>query len=947
MFRRGLFSGLAAGFVLGIVWAQGGGVARADNASFTVTDRVIASPELPFTATIARIGNGYRSFFRNSGFEPVVFRTRMTARADAANEIILDSEDATAGEALAEGALDGADVRVYRVENGRFVLVRADRVAVGGHRATGWKPLLSTRRIAPSETSAEVVWPDQGRQGGTIHLSLRAIGAEGGLSAPSQPVTFQAANRDGSVRARNDYVRVRVREDAPTPAPPSGLRTVDVGGGKAILYWQAPRANLAGYRIDYSTEPPARHRGFGLDLAGSGPAILAGDLVIVSKRFLNGARAGLVSDRAWNSRDADWLTGRGLIDLYGDQDSSRSWHLEVHPLSPPWGGESYLSATLKEGASLRIDGASHAGTDQSFYEVLDPARTYVLEFWLRGTGGRVQVLGPAVVWAGGRAPVFEPGPDWQKVQAEFRMPSLARDGRIRQIGLRLDGPGQIDLDALQIRETSAPYLSATEKELERLRASRISALRTHAFIKTGTSTYDLAALTNPAGAIDGVRFGQTLPQTLDVMAVAGVDPWLQIEPHFAPEEWAGLVEFLAAPFDPDRDSAEDLPWAAKRVASGRARPWTDAFDRIYFELGNEMWNPLFAPWTTTAMTDASTGKRVSAGDTLGLWTEHALAAMRTSPHWPALEPKLVTVIGGRASRPEFGADAARSAPSSDLLAVAGYNGGWDEGEDVPRQNPRSYFNLLNQVTQVLPTIRSHAAIARDIGEARGRPLSVGTYEAGPGYVLNGLNRRRVSREQADEQEAVMKSVAAGTATLDSFLTRAAEGYAVQNFFTFEEGNLWKSHADWHEGGNALPSWAFLEVVNAFLPAQMLAVETEIVPRADLEEVRRRAAVKGAPLVAVHALRSGDRLALAVISRRVSAYPDPGDAVTSVRIALPFSRADTLTLHRYTDPFTMPADRNPIALSSEPVPVPATLPEFVIPDLPPGQARIYVFDGVSD
>ena len=60
--------------------------------------------------------------------------------------------------------------------------------------------------------------------------------------------------------------------------------------------------------------------------------------------------------------------------------------------------------------------------------------------------------------------------------------------------------------------------------------------------------------------------------------------------------------------------------------------------------------------------------------------------------------------------------------------------------------------------------------------------------------MNGLNNARVSEAEHRAQEQVMKSLAAGTATLDAFLARAYLGFELQNFFTFGRGELWTSHA---------------------------------------------------------------------------------------------------------------------------------------------------------
>ncbi len=264
----------------------------------------------------------------------------------------------------------------------------------------------------------------------------------------------------------------------------------------------------------------------------------------------------------------------------------------------------------------------------------------------------------------------------------------------------------------------------------------------------------------------------------------------------SPEEWLGLVEFMAAPFNPKTDTLGAKPWAYKRYRQGQTAPWTDAFDQIYFELGNETWNRLFYPWIFDGMTDAVTGAQYTGGQVYGLFQEYVISILRGSPYWQQsnLDKKVKFVVGGWAGLP-YGRDAASASPSSHQMTVAGYNGGWDEGEGPPALNAASMFNVLTQVSQsAIPNAEMHAKEVADLNRKRVIPLRMGTYEAGPGYALNGLNNVRVTPEQAREQEQVMKSLAAGTATLDSFLARAYLGFGVQNFFTFTEGEYWSSHA---------------------------------------------------------------------------------------------------------------------------------------------------------
>lgn len=518
---------------------------------------------------------------------------------------------------------------------------------------------------------------------------------------------------------------------------------------------------------------------------------------------------------------------------------------------------------------------------------------------------------------------------------------------VGQMLLRFTGPGQFDVDNFRIYRDDAPFLGLLPEDVARLETSGMGALRTHAFIKTKQSTYDLTQLTNPGG-VANISGGNTLPQTLSIMEQVHMDPWLQIEPHFSREEWLGLVEYLAAPFDPESQDASDLPWAAKRFVQGHEQPWTESFDRILFEIGNETWNRLFRPWTFPPMQDAATGEKYSRGTVYGLYQEYVLGILQESPYWPQLADKLVPVIGGWAIS-NYGVEAAAVSPNSRILTHAAYLGGWDSGEGPVRPTPQGFSSVLAFAVQSgIQNAERFTQAAAELSNDRVQPLQTGTYEGGPGYAMNGLNNEKVTPEQAALQEEVMKSAAAGTATLDTFLGRARAGEQIQNFFTYGCGSRWTSHACWQDGGQTYPSWDLLALINREGLGEMLDVETLAVPTADLPELRRRKAVEDAPMIAVYATRKAQRLTLVVLSRRVPGYPGDGDGHTQVTVDLPFSTADSLTWHHLSGTY---ASNNltskEAALVTTSLPVPDSLPQLEIPDLPPGAAYVYVFDGIGE
>jgi hypothetical protein len=502
------------------------------------------------------------------------------------------------------------------------------------------------------------------------------------------------------------------------------------------------------------------------------------------------------------------------------------------------------------------------------------------------------------------------------------------------------------------------------------RNAKIGALRTHNFIKTERNTYSMEQLTNPAGAISG-KVGNTLGQTLAIIEKIGTRPWLQIEYHMTPEEWKGFVEYFAAPYDPAKgDTPETKPWAAKRFAQGHPKPWSEVFDKIYFELSNETWNPLFAPWIFQNMPDNATGEKLDSGTVYGLFQEWVIDQLKSSPYWAeaGLDDKVEFVIGGWGRQQDargYGQRAIAASPRSKHLTIAAYNGGWDEGEGPMSDTDASIQRVLLHAPQV-GILRSRAFAQFLENEKRaGRGNFVnGVYEAGPGYALSGLNNQaRMSPEEVENQARTMKSLASGTATLDSFLEKAAHGFVLNNFFTLSRGRThWVSHTDLKNGGHPHLPFATIQLFNHEGTGDMLKTEFLSGPSINSPAYQRRPAGTKLPLVATYATRKGDRLNVFVLSRRMDKFPDPAsDGFTPVTVELPITSAQKVTLHRLTgDPRAHNLDSEavkiekidlsgPIAASAGSETLAFQVNETTGADkrgLPPGSTFFYVFEGVK-
>ncbi|MEO0963744.1 MAG: hypothetical protein AAFY08_01375 [Planctomycetota bacterium] len=798
-----------------------------------------------------------------------------------------------------------------------------------------------------------------------------AVDRAGRTSEPSNAVRTERPNvMTGKATTNEKPFRRQGGGDSAPPPAPTNFRAEVNADGIIEMSWDAVSSDdLAGYRVIRSDTDPAAHRGVYLDLEGdSGPPIRRGDMVILSKPMVDFSRDWLSHRMAGLNRTVVKHTPYGVPNGFDPHaEPGKTWRLVPHadgtPVSEP--GDYYFEMTLRDGDTElvgRTGTPDLSNTKQDFYAVPKDGAEYVMNVWMKAD--RADAPPVAFTWNGdpniggfvGRHE-FQLGTEWKQYEVRFTGESSEQGGHAYLV-LEASGPATYSFDNFRAYRADAPYMDYLPHEYEQLAATGTSLYRCHAAIKTQQQTYSMRQYLSSVGLSEAGGQGNTMPQLLSMLDRADIDPWLQIEYHMTPDEWLGFVEYMAAPYDPAVDTPEDKPWAYMRHTQGRTEPWVDAFDEIWFELSNETWNRLFYPWTFEGMSDVQARRDYKPGEVYGLFHDYVVDIMRQSPYWTdAVDEKFVQVLGGWITR-GYTRDATMASETADYITMAAYNGGWDEGEGPPQETPSSYFNVLSQVNQT--AIPRAVQLSEIVLEARqaGRDIDYGVYEAGPGYALNGLNNARVSKEQARQQENVMKSKLAGTATIDTFLARGSFGFGVDNFFTFDAGDLWKSHAKHHRGGQPHASFLPLELFNNEATGQMLAVETLSVPTIDTVAARRRQAVTEAPLAAVYATRDGDRVAVYCISRRFAGFPDPADdGFTEFEVQLPFSEAASVTLYRLTGE---PTETNIFEenVTVEQISIdPSTLGtdgRFRVDDstgadprgLPASETYLYVFEGVD-
>jgi len=942
-------------------------------AEFRVTDHVVAENPGAYTATF---GNGPINSWMGAGaFEPIFIRRKFHATGDSPDELLLHRADIEGYNTWKNGLYDGARVRVYRIRNGKLVKAREDTVKA--HYASGWRyagqPGLNGKIVTPDATTAEFRFDSWERRGVPYYLCVRAVDKEGNESADSNVLKLEPPpHPEGEQREPESSLLDPAFPEKPAkrtqPSSPKNLTAdVDSAAGIVTLKWDGvDEGGLAGYRVMISDYPPEEHKGFHI-LLSTNPTekskhIRAGDMVFVEKEFRTWSRADRYSNRIYGSYE-----GRNPLLIPFDSDDTKSWALADHPRPIPDdftdGGQTCLKLDIRSEERIVLDEYNHSGTSQDYYKTLDPKKRYVVDLWARqekmASGELTFFLSPP--YGEKVKPIhFAVGEEWTHCVGTFTVPEMLETSQVGKMCLGFDGPGTLWLDSFRVYEEGTPFLDFPERDYRALADSGLGALRTHAHIKSPWG-YSMEMMTNPMGVTGYSGVQELSPHTLQsffrIFRKAGVDPWLQIEMCMSEEEWQGFVEYMAAPFDPTVDSRKTKPWAWKRYRQGRRAPWIGEFERVLFEISNETWNPMFRPWffNWLEMSDEATGRVYNGGEIYGLFQEYVIAQMKTAPCWnEEMEKKFEFVLGGWGISTDengYGQRAAACSSSSRHMTLAAYNGGWDESEAPPEANDLGFFKALAQVNQVaIPRALLFEETRRKQKATSSADYVLGTYEAGPGYALPNT----ISAQQVENESRTMKSLAAGTATLDTFLYRGYLGFKLQNFFTFNRGrNYWTSHARYQNGGQAYPSWKALSLYNTQGVGDFLLTHAYTVPTLDLPKTGERIAVTNAPMVAVYATRRNNRYNLFVVSRKLNDYPTRGDdGYSPVTVHLPFKKPAKITLYKMTgDPRANNLDSENVVIDALDVPPKRFKPTFVLDSstgadergLPPAATFLYVFE----
>ncbi len=970
-------------------------------AKFTITDTIQQKNPGAFTATIGAVPN---RALTAGGFEPMIFRTKVEPNWDSLDEVAISFSPWDFYGVYKDGFWNGAEVRVYRPRNGKLIKIRHDEVS--DYTSSGWHPYYVGGR---GDKDKNIVNPQANRSelrvtlptDRTYWFCLKSVDSENRESAPSNAAALRLEKHADKKAERNsntikfkkypDIVHNQATGVSSEIPAPTNLKASMREDGVLVLSWTPVKhADLAGYRLYWSEYDPAQHKGFHFRLKkGSTDPALAlkkNDLVFINlKKYTDSRKAMIFATRqgikGLSARQNASPLGFPTIRDYPDEEEGMSWKFVKHPEPLPDAfknpGETCMQIDLAAGKAASVYCFGYGGMDSTWWRPLQPGLEYTIEVWLKGKGqgsATFEIGGFYGDPKNGIQPIrFDISPEWKKHSATFK-PTAAYNGRgIRFANLKIEGEGNFYIDNLFIYPTKDGLLLPSEMMIERVKESGLEALRYHNHIKSGKS-YDMAMVTNANGVV-GTRGNSqpnnrnTIAALLDFTKAAGSNPWFQIEMCMSEAEWLGFMEYIAAPYNPAKDTPETKPWAYKRYRQGQERPWVDEFNKIYFEISNETWNWMFKPWIFyDGAKDEVTGQSYLRGATYGMFHEYVVSILKSSPYWtPELARKFKTVLGGwKSMSNSYTNEAAKHAPSADYITCAGYNGGWDAGVEVGKPTPEGLYRVMmywviNQKGDSADVTLLNSMKAEDLVD---RAMKFGSYEAGPGYALPGT----LKGNQYELQDQVQKSLAAGMATTDVFLGRAYAGWKTQNFFTlsFNRRN-WTSHAPEIKGAHPYPSWMGLSLFNNHGTGDFLLTKAESVPTNDFtfksKKKKQEKEYKDRPQVGIYATAKGKRVNVFLLSRKLPGFMDDNgdgkvgsgdDGYTDVTVQLPFSKADSVTLYKMTgNPFNHNLDEQKIKIvKQDGIPfnrkfalTPATTGDKRN-GLPPASVYLYVFEGAN-
>jgi hypothetical protein len=637
-------------------------------------------------------------------------------------------------------------------------------------------------------------------------------------------------------------------------------------------------------------------------LSEAGPEIRKGDLYVMTR---TGMDARLARDK--HSRNGMFQPWNGAV-----------WTTDPDTHCPEDGSTASMKVTTS--------GKERSGMSQWYltdkkdhpeWLKFAPGKSYRCQIWLRQEGldsGKITVqIGSHVT------KVFDVTGEWQEYV--FDVPNTFPKSGPPRLAVTAEEEGTFWIDNFLVWQTDVDPFGVLPQYVDALREFRpgtirswggLSRLTLDAWIQEGFQQQRPYHKSNgPVG-----KAALSLNQVLNLCREVGAEPWLILYPMYTREENERLMEYLGAP--------ADVGYGKLRAAHGQVQPWTEVFETIHLECGNETWNKMFAPmaWPNKPELYAAIADR-------------QFGQLADSPYFQ--ESRFHFIANGFTHWLGWPKGVGTHSQQAETLSYTVYFGGWD-GEAIMGENDSDFLqNQLLYLPLILqPKLEKAVAMHRN---DLPRDIDMAIYEGGPGYPMP-----RPGKPSVEQAEKVGKSMVMGVLSADAYLWAESQGIAPQGYYEFKTGVNWSSHSD-PVHMRPHPSWLTLQMRNLYCQGDRLAVradrETRDIPDKQAAKLtwdgkKKTITIPGrkdVPMTLCHAYRDGDRYAVYLLNRRL-------DKPARVKLDLPY--APSPAAKRYTlahdDPRATNRHEQCIAIRE------ASIRDFAdgyVVDLPPASAVVIV------
>lgn len=840
---------------------------------------------------------------------------------------------------------------------------------------------------------------------GTLPAGLSLDAAKGALTGTvtalpaNAKFTVEVKDAAGKIDTRafviNPTVPAKDANDKTAPAAPTGLTAV-AQGGMVNLSWQASSSTeTVGYKIYRSDVPGSQQQERVYFTSTGAPITLAkwdyAYITLKTNYFPRETRPATV-DKFYGGtgglRADDKFVDQRRVPhpgtLPADFKEPGEACLYVNAHTAPWAGN--WNVTLGGNATWHKYGFMGEGY---WYNQLKPGAKYRAEVWARqeglGNGGKVRYTmnGEYNVASQPEDQAWTVTGEWKKYTYDFTGPAYPNNDGHMFPELKFTAPGKLWIDNWTVyrndekhefkpftpHEVSLDEMMDSSPGKGRKGVARLYGLTfNHAdlmsqFGNWPSSDYEISWTTHFSTP------SATLHQGMEWVYKTGDSPYTRMVPmltqpnDYTEKEWMALVEWLGSPYDPAKDSPTLKPYAHKRwQMRGHGRPWTDDFREILIEFGNESWhNGAMAAWDGFGRPNWVW----AGGKEYGIFGKYFINEnIAKMPEWNALGlgKKIKFMFNGSYDadpNSSIGELAIRQGSMASFVTHANYTGPkWETGDgavsktfnDVGLQEyiMGSYTgganrNLADWIFRTRDSLRIKENVLYDVM----------AYEGGPGgYWMNRDN------EVVDEHYS--KSLAAGNATLDTWMYCSYKGFKHQGYLGMGSGKWWSSHSFPEMGGyRPFPGWMALKLRNKHVQGPHMFKNTVT----SVPTLKR--GNDTIPLLSSHTFRDTSVYSVLLLNHKVDKVnyqgQNLGDGYTPVTLRLPFTAAKKITVHKMTAPDGSPADprwnnlhESQVVITSKDVPVSAFSKDFKVDaargatdkGLPPAGVYLYVFEGVT-